>query len=95
MPLDANDSVRMPPDLIDVNDILPRERLYYQYLGSLTTPPCTEGVLWLVMKQPVAISREQLRLFAQLYPHNARPVQPLNGRPVREAVQLLGEPAPR
>ncbi|MFN7197828.1 MAG: carbonic anhydrase, partial [Hylemonella sp.] len=95
MPLDVNDSVRMPPDLIDVNDILPADRRYYQYLGSLTTPPCTEGVLWLVLKQPVTISREQLRLFTQLYRHNARPLQPLNGRPVREAVQLLGEPAPR
>jgi len=95
MPLDVDDSVRMPPDLIDVNDILPADRRYYQYMGSLTTPPCTEGVLWLVMKQPVGISREQLRLFTQLYSHNARPVQPLNGRPVREAVQLLGEPTSR
>jgi carbonic anhydrase len=91
MPLDVNDSVRMPPDLINVNDILPQDRRYYQYLGSLTTPPCTEGVLWLILKQPVTISRAQLRLFGQLYANNARPVQPLHGRPVRDAVQL---PAP-
>ena len=43
------------------------------------------GVLWLVLKTPMAISREQLRLFSQLFPNNARPVQPVNGRPVRNA----------
>ena len=88
MPLDVNDSVRMPPDLINVSDILPKDQRYYQYMGSLTTPPCTEGVLWLVLKQPVTVSREQLRLFGQLYANNARPLQPLNGRPIRDAVQL-------
>lgn len=88
MPLDVNDSVRLPPDLINVAEILPRDQRYYQYIGSLTTPPCTEGVLWLILKQPVSISREQLRLFGQLYANNARPVQPANGRPVRDAVLL-------
>ena len=61
------------------------DQRYYQFIGSLTTPPCTEGVLWLVMKSPMPISRQQHRLFTQLYPMNARPVQPVNGRPVREA----------
>ncbi|MFN7712457.1 MAG: carbonic anhydrase [Curvibacter sp.] len=89
MPLDVNDSVHLPPDLIDVGEILPKDQRYYQYMGSLTTPPCTEGVLWLILKQPVSISREQLRLFGQLYANNARPVQPHNGRPVRDAV-LIG-----
>jgi carbonic anhydrase len=93
MPLDVNDSVRMPPDLINVNDILPRDQRYYQFMGSLTTPPCTEGVLWLVLKQPVSISRAQLRLFSQLYANNARPVQPGNGRAIRDAAQLQGAPA--
>ncbi len=86
MPLDVNDSVRLPPDLIHVGEILPKDQRYYQYMGSLTTPPCTEGVLWLILKQPVSISREQLRLFGQLYANNARPVQPVHGRPVRDAV---------
>jgi carbonic anhydrase len=54
-------------------------------MGSLTTPPCTEGVLWMVLKQPVSISKAQYKLFTQLYPNNARPVQAVNGRPVREA----------
>lgn len=86
MPLDSGDRVRMPAALIDMNALLPKDRRYYQYLGSRTTPPCTEGVLWMVLKQPTLLSPAQIRLFQQLYPHNARPVQPVNGRPVRDAL---------
>lgn len=85
MPLDTGDRVRMPPDLLNLNELLPPDQRYYQFMGSLTTPPCSENVLWMVMKQPVAISRSQIKLFTQLYPNNARPVQPLNGRTVRDA----------
>lgn len=63
--------------------LLPEEQDYYHYIGSLTTPPCTEGVRWHVLKQPVELSAEQIAAFKQLYPMNARPVQPLNGRPVQ------------
>lgn len=86
MPLDTNDRVRMPQGLLDVNGLLPKDQRYYQFMGSLTTPPCSEGVLWMVMKQPMTISAGQYKLFTQLYPNNARPVQPINGRPVREAL---------
>jgi carbonic anhydrase len=85
MPLDAGDRVNMPRELLDLNELLPADQRYYQFMGSLTTPPCTEGVLWLVLKQPVKISKLQYKLFSQLYPNNARPVQPVNGRPVRDA----------
>ncbi len=85
MPLDANDQVRLPSDIININELLPKDQRYYQFIGSLTTPPCTEGVLWMVLKTPTPVSREQIRLFQQLYPNNARPVQPVNGRPVRNA----------
>ena len=85
MPLDAGDKVRMPRGLLNLNELLPADQRYYQFIGSLTTPPCSEGVLWMVLKQPVPIGRDQLRIFRQLYPNNARPVQPDNGRPVREA----------
>jgi carbonic anhydrase len=85
MPLDKGDSVRMPKDLLNLNELLPADQRYYQFMGSLTTPPCTEGVLWMVLKQPTAIAREQIKLFSQLFPNNARPVQPTNGRAVRSA----------
>ena len=86
MPLDSGDRVRMPQGLLDVNELLPKDQRYYQFMGSLTTPPCTEGVLWMVMKQPVTLSKAQFKLFSQIYPNNARPVQPVNSRPVREAL---------
>lgn len=86
MPLDVNDRVRLPEGLIDMAQLLPQDQRYYQFMGSLTTPPCTEGVLWMVLKQPMTVSREQLRLFAQLFPMNARPIQPVNGRVVREGM---------
>jgi carbonic anhydrase len=85
MPLDAGDRVRMPRELLNLNELLPADQRYYQFMGSLTTPPCSEGVLWLVLKKPTQISRNQYRLFTQLYPNNARPVQPVNGRSVRDA----------
>ncbi len=85
MPLDTGDRVRMPANTLELAQLLPKDQRYYQFMGSLTTPPCSEGVLWMVLKQPVTVSREQLRLFAQLFPNNARPVQPGNGRAVRSA----------
>ena len=85
MPLDSGDRVRMPPGLLNLSELLPTDQRYYQFMGSLTTPPCSEGVLWMVLKKPVTISRGQYKLFTQLYPNNARPVQAVNGRVVREA----------
>ena len=85
MPLDTNDRVRLPTGILNMNELLPKDQRYYQFIGSLTTPPCTENVLWMVLKQPTQVSKDQIRLFQQLYPSNARPVQPVNGRPVRNA----------
>ncbi|HEY5799239.1 MAG TPA: carbonic anhydrase family protein, partial [Burkholderiaceae bacterium] len=62
-----------PNIVIDMTDLLPRRRDYYTFMGSLTTPPCTEGVLWMVMKEPVQASADQMALFSRLYPMNARP----------------------
>ncbi len=86
MPLEVNDRVPLPAGLLNPQALLPADPRYFQFMGSLNTPPCTEGVLWLVMKQPVTLSPEQLRLFAQLFPMNARPLQALNGRVVREGI---------
>jgi carbonic anhydrase len=70
---------------VDASSLLPADRGYYTFEGSLTTPPCTEGVTWVVLKHPVTMSPEQIQQFSNVYPHNARPVQPLNGRVVRES----------
>lgn len=70
---------------IDLNKLLPEQRNYYTYMGSLTTPPCSEGVLWMIMKQPVQISPEQLAIFGRLYKNNARPVQAANARLIKES----------
>jgi carbonic anhydrase len=60
--------------------LFPEGHSHFRYEGSLTTPPCSEGVSWVVYAQPVEISRAQGRKFAKLFPLNARPVQPLNSR---------------
>lgn len=70
---------------IDLNHLLPQERGYYTYMGSLTTPPCTEGVLWMVMQQPATASPEQIGIFARLYPMNARSLQSTSGRLIKQS----------
>ena len=84
MPLEKNDTVQ-PPGTINLNDILPTDRRYYTYMGSLTTPPCTEGVLWIVFKQPIELSPDQISIFSRLYPMNARPIQRSSGRLIKES----------
>jgi carbonic anhydrase len=70
---------------VDAAGLLPGKHSYYTFPGSLTTPPCSENVLWLVLEEPMSLSKEQIAKFAAIYPNNARPVQPLNGRPVLES----------
>jgi carbonic anhydrase len=84
LPLEKNDATA-PTTLIDMNQMLPIHREYYTYMGSLTTPPCSEGVLWLVMKEPIQLSTQQLAIFARLYPMNARPIQLGSGRLIKES----------
>jgi carbonic anhydrase len=66
----------------DCTALLPRERSMFRYSGSLTTPPCTEGVRWQVLQTPVTASNEQISQLQALLHANARPVQPLKGRTV-------------
>jgi carbonic anhydrase len=84
MPLEKNMEVS-PAEPIDLMQLLPEMRSYWTYMGSLTTPPCSEGVLWMVMKQPLQVSSEQVSIFSRLYRNNARPVQPANGRLIKES----------
>lgn len=85
LPLEPHREVAPLEVSVDVNALLPEARNYYTYMGSLTTPPCSEGVLWLVLKTPVRVSREQVGVFGRLYAMNARPVQPANGRLIKES----------
>ena len=84
LPLEKQQTVS-PVVALDVNDILPKKREYFTFMGSLNEPPCTEGVLWLVMKQPMPASPAQMALFSRLYPLNARPIQPGGGRVIKES----------
>lgn len=86
LPLDTDDRVRLPPAALNVAQLLPADQRYFQFMGSLPTPPCTEDVLWLVMKNPTTLSAAQLTLFGQMFPLSARPPQPTHDRPVREAL---------
>ena len=65
---------------INLNALLPKDHAYYGFNGSLTTPPCSEGVTWVVLKNPVSLSAEQLKTFNNYYKGNNRPVQPINAR---------------
>src|SRR3990172_6607698 len=65
---------------LDMNALLPEDKGAYRYVGSLTTPPCTEGVKWIVMKSSLNVTVKQLAGFKKLFPMNARPLQPINSR---------------
>jgi carbonic anhydrase len=84
LPLQRNEPLASPVP-VDMAQVLPEDRRYYTYMGSLTTPPCSEGVLWLVLKQPAAVSLEQIGVFTHLYPMNARPIQQASQRLIKES----------
>ncbi|MDQ3058624.1 MAG: carbonic anhydrase family protein [Pseudomonadota bacterium] len=71
---------------LDLAALLPADKGYYAYDGSLTTPPCSQGVRWMVLKTPVKLGVDQIKAFRRLFSANARPLQPLNGRIVRESL---------
>lgn len=80
MPVAAGEERQVQGVTINAADLLPADLAYYSYIGSLTTPPCSEDVRWFVLCSPVEVSPEQIDRFAALYPDNARPTQPLNER---------------
>jgi len=78
---------------VDVNQLLPARRATYRYDGSLTTPPCSEGVKWFVITTPIQLSASQIGEFREILTGNNRPVQPLNGRIVMVDT-MTGKPGP-
>jgi len=81
-----NEKITVEGLVLDLATLLPTEKGYYSFDGSLTTPPCSESVNWMVLKRPVALGNEQIKAFRRLFNANARPVQPLNGRIVKESL---------
>jgi carbonic anhydrase len=85
MPMSEGKEEEIPGVQVNPAGLLPPDFSYYSYMGSLTAPPCTEGVSWFVLKTPVEISAAQINAFAKLYPHDVRPPQPLHNRIVEES----------
>lgn len=67
---------------VNAADLLPTDQTTFRYGGSLTTPPCSEGVSWFIMIRPIEMSAEQIAAFTAIYDGNYRPVQPVNGRTI-------------
>jgi carbonic anhydrase len=85
IPKEAGKEVVNKKISLNVADLLPPDRDYYTFMGSLTTPPCSEGVTWYVLNNPVELSPAEIATFAKFYPDNARPIQPTNGREILES----------
>ena len=84
IPSEKGKAVDVPGVTVDATTLLPADHSYYTFPGSLTTPPCSEGVTWYVLKNQSPISAGEIAAFAKIYPNNARPIQPLNGRQLLE-----------
>lgn len=76
--LPEGDAERQPVE-IDLNELLPEDRSFFSYRGSLTTPPCTEDVRWTVMQTPIALSEDQIERL-ETHATGARPAQPVGER---------------
>ena len=85
VPLVKN-QVASPRDVtINPLQLLPVDRTYFTYMGSLTEPPCSEGVTWIVMKNPILVSAQQVHSFGQIYNNNVRPLQIKGDRIIKES----------
>ncbi len=82
LPVHKGDKIDIKSEKINALELLPENKDYFRFSGSLTTPPCSEGVRWLVIKTPVEISKEQFEAFHKILGNNNRPVQPINARKV-------------
>jgi carbonic anhydrase len=85
MPVKEGAKVNLQSEF-NATSFLPSEHAYYTFKGSLTTPPCTQDVDWVVLKQPVEASKQQIAAFMKIFKMNARPIQPLNGRRIEESL---------
>jgi carbonic anhydrase len=82
MPMETGANVKIEQVQVNTDDLLPTDTASWRYHGSLTTPPCSEGVRWIVMQTPIQLDAEQIEQFKKEYTGNNRPTQSLNERPV-------------
>lgn len=80
MPIQKTEAQTISGSHVDIAKLLPNDRSVFRYFGSLTTPPCSEIVKWVVFQEPIQISAAQVAKFKEIFPFNARPVQPLERR---------------
>lgn len=86
LPLEPDQNMKQPKVLVNARDLMPTDKAYYRYMGSLTTPPCSEGVSWYVLKQPIELSKAQIDMVRSVVGgDSARPVQPRNNRMILDA----------
>jgi len=83
LPTQPGQEIRDSVVVLDLAALLPDTAQFYRYMGSMTIPPCTEGVKWIVLRSPITLDGVQIGSFRAIVSENARPVQPLNGRTVR------------
>ena len=82
LPQEPSPEMIIPDTWVNAGLLLPENSGFYEYRGSLSTPPCSEDVLWLVWQNAIEISPQQLQQLAEIFPRNARNIQPLNGRSI-------------
>lgn len=86
LPVKVNETIEVK-DIFNLNNVLPENQTYYTYTGSLTTPPCTEGVQWFIFKNSVDVSLKMIEDLRKIMPvNNFRNVQQLNGRVIKESI---------
>lgn len=83
LPETPGEELEVPSVQVDVEALLPAGGQHYRYAGSLTTPPCTEGVEWFVLEEPIELSAEQIDALHSIITTSNRPVQPLGSRELR------------
>lgn len=93
MPAQEAEPAAVADVTVNATDLLPGEQTYYRYNGSLTTPPCSEGVQWLLMNTSVELSDAQIGVFQAIFQDDARPVQPFNDRAFLQTSDLAAAPA--
>ncbi len=94
LPVHEDEPATIAGVTVVAGDLLPSDRAYYHYEGSFTTPPCTEGVKWFVLANPIEVSEAQAAAFEQFHDNNYRPVQPFNARTFHATDQIGPETLP-